>query len=129
MKYITIKRTKIKGISGDFNLPYGTEVECIDGVIYRNEKPVCSDHSQNAYDYFARNDDNNGLERGKLTQSIIKTLSKKDKNCQSRWDKIWSDNISNKYRRTDYNDYWLWNHDFYNAEINDLIHIKELISG
>lgn len=129
MKYITIKRTRIACISGDINLPYGTEVDFIDNALYHNNKPICSIRSQNAYDYFARNDDNNGLERGKLTQLIIKTLSNRDKDHQSRWDKIWADSICNKYKRTDYDDYWLWGHDFYNAEISDLIHIKNLIGA
>lgn len=129
MKYITIKRTRITCISGDLNLPYGTQADCFDGVISYNNKPICSDHSQNAYDYFARNDDNNGLERGKLTQFIRKTLEQRDKSYQSRWDKIWADPICNKYKRVDYDDYWLWSHDFYNAEISDLIHIKNLIEA
>ena len=129
MKYITIKRTRIKGVSGEFNLPYGTEVKCIDGVLFYGDKPICSDHSQNAYDYFTRNDDNNGLERGKLTQLIRKTLEKRDKNYQVRWDKIWSDHICNKYKRNDYDDYWLWNYNFYNAELSDLVYIKKLIGA
>lgn len=32
-----------------------------------------------------------------------------------------------KYKRKDHEDFWLWNHDFYNASIEDLEYIKSLI--
>ena len=127
MDYITIKRTRFNSISGPVNLPYGTAVECTDGVLTIDGQPLCADHSQNAYDFFARNDDGNGLERGKLTQAIRKTLKKKDKYHQVRWDKIWADSMCQKYKRIEHVDYWLWNYDFYNAKIPDLRHIASLV--
>lgn len=128
-KYIVTKRFKGKAICGDLNLPVGTECFTEGDVICYDKGMICGTKSQNAYDYFARNDDNNGLERGNLTRSIIRTLSKRDTVYQSRWDKVWADPICNKYKRSDYDDYWLWSHDFYNAEIQDLIHIKNLIGA
>lgn len=115
-------------MTSELNIPYGTEIQSVVGYLIYNNQPICSDHSQNAYDYFARNDDCNGLERGKLIQKIKKVLSKKDSEYQTRWDKIWDDEICLKYKRIEYSDYWLWNHDFYNAEIEDLQYIANLLS-
>ena len=127
MDYITHKRFKGKAICGEVNFPYGTKAERVNGVLFINTKPICVDHSQNAYDYFARNDDSNGLERGKLTQEIQKRLAKRDKHHQARWNKVWEDALCQKYKRTDHTDYWLWNHEFFNAPIEDLRYIKSLI--
>lgn len=129
MDYITIKRARINSISGVVNLPYGTAVQCEGGFLSIEGNPLCADHSQNAYDYFARNDDGNGLERGKLTQAIQTTLRKRGKDHQARWDKVWADQICQKYKRSEHTDYWLWSHDFFNAEITDLRHIANLIGA
>ena len=127
MDYITIKRTRFNSISGPVNLPYGTEVECADGVLTIDGHPLCADRSQNAYEYFARNDDGHGLERGKLTQAIRKKLEKRDKNHQARWDKVWTDPRCQKYKRAEHADHWIFNHEFFNAEIPDLRHIAALV--
>lgn len=129
MDYIAIKRARFFSLSGDVNIPYGTKINCIDGILSIEGKPLCGDHSQNAYDFFTRNDDGNGLLRGKLTQEIQKTLAKQDKDHQSRWDKVWEDPICQKYKRSEHTDYWLWNHDFFNAGIHDLRHIANLIGA
>ena len=84
--------------------------------------------SQNAYDYFARNDDGKGLERGKLTAEIIKLLNNRnDGKYQDRWDRIWGDLSLLKYKRPEHDDYWLWNFDFFNASIEELNRIKSMI--
>ena len=127
MEYITFKRAKIIGITGEVNIPYGTPIYCENGYLFTPDAVICTDHSQNAYDHFMRNDDGNGLERGKLTQNIRKRLAKRDKNYQDRWDKIWEDKLCQKYKRPEYIDYWLWNHEFYNAPIEDLQYIANLI--
>lgn len=133
--YITIKRARFNGMSGPVNLPYGTEVGCMEApaehgpvkiLIYQGN-PICMSTSQNAYDYFARNDDRKGLERGNLTRGIIKLLSKRDKAYQARWDKVWEDPVCQKCRRSEHRDHWLWGHEFYNAEVSDLQHIAELV--
>lgn len=129
MDYITIKRTRLNTISGPVNLPYGTEVECIDGVLTIDGHPLCVDHSQNAYDFFARNDDGHGLERGKLTQAIRKKLEKRDKQYENRWYKVWTDPRCQKYKRAEHADHFLWNHEFYNANIPDLRHIAALVGA
>lgn len=129
MDYIVIKRARIRSLSGFVNIPYGVKIDCTDSVLNLDGKPLCGDHSQNAYEFFARDDDGNGLERGKLTQAIKVILAKRDKQHQARWDRIWADPICQKYRRVEHADYWLWNHDFYNASIYDLQHIAKLIGA
>lgn len=129
MDYITIKRARFNSLSGTVNIPYGTKIDCANGLLSVNGEPLCGDHSQNAYEFFARDDDGNGLTRGKLTQAICKVLTKRDKSHQARWDKVWADPICQKYKRKEHADYWLWNHDFYNASIYDLQHIAKLIGA
>lgn len=128
MNYVCFKRFKDNAICGQVNIPYGSILENDDGMLKFNGKPICFARSQNAHDYFAVNDDGRGLERGNLTSSIIKLLSKRDKSYQERWDKIWSDLSMLKYKREEDPDYWMWNHDFYCAPIADLEHIKKLIT-
>ena len=57
------------------------------------------------------------------------TLAKHDEAHQDRWDKIWDDPRCQQYKCSDRDDFWLWNHDFYNAEIEDLKHIAKLIGA
>ncbi len=61
-----------------------------------------------------------GFFEGRLVHVIKATLAKKDSLHQERWDKIWDDPLCQKYKSNDRDDFWLWNHDFYNAEIDDL---------
>lgn len=129
MKYIVHKRFKDKAICGYVNLPALTECESSNGVIIFNGKTLCCETSKNAHQHFARNDDGNGMLRGRLTQAILKTLSKRDAHYQERWDKVWDDEASQKYKRDDYEDYWLWNHDFFHASIDDLRHIAQLVGA
>lgn len=128
MEYICYKRFKQTAICGNVNIPYGTVLAAENGIISNNGKPICYTKSQNAYDYFARNDDGKGLERGKLTAEIIKLLNnRKDGKYQDRWDIIWDDLSLLKYKRPEHDDYWLWNFDFFNASIEELNRIKSMI--
>ena len=129
MNYIVHRRFKDKAICGDVNIPAMTEVEEVDGVILYDGKPICFVASENAHQYFARNDDGNGMLRGKLTQAIQKTLSKRDENYQARWDKVWEDKVCQPYKRVEYEDFWLWNHAWFNAPIEDLRHIAQLVGA
>lgn len=129
MKYITHKRFKDKAICGDVNLPAMTECESNGIFITLDGKLLCCTTCENAHQFFARNDDGNGMERGKLTQAIQKTLSKRDDHYQERWDNVWDDEICQDYRRDDYDDYWLWNHEFFNADIETLKHIANLVGA
>ncbi len=137
MKYITHRRFKQKAICGDVNLPAMTECEEINGMIYYDHKPICLMYSENAHQYFARNDDGNGMERGKLTQAIIARLALSPTSCteaeykayQKRWDKVWDDPTCQAYKRTEHKDHWLWNHTFYNADIETLRYIAKLVGA
>lgn len=111
--YITVKRAKFKTISGEVNIPYGTKLEVGGNVLLHNGKPVCAVFSDCAYEFFAQNDDGQGLLRGKLIQTIKSTLAKHDEAHQDRWDKIWDDPRCQQYKCSDRDDFWLWNHDFY----------------
>ena len=94
VKYIVHKRFKDKAICGDVNLPALTECESHDGFITCGGKTICCETSENAHQFFSRNDDGMGMVRGFLTQAIQKTLSKRDKNYQERWDRVWDDEVS-----------------------------------
>ena len=128
MDYICFNRFKQNALCGKVNIPYGTKLDETNNIISHCGNPICYTTSQNAYDYFARNDDGKGLERGKLTAEIIKLLNnRKDGKYQDRWDRIWSDLSLLKYKRPEHDDYWLWNFDFFNASIEELNRIKSMI--
>ena len=127
MEYIVHKRFKENAICGKVNLPALTICTESGGMIYHNGKPLCSAFSQNAYKYFARNDDKRGLERGKLVTAITTALEKQDEHYQERWDKIWADPACRQFKRPQSEDHWLWNFAFYNAEIFSLEHIAKLV--
>lgn len=127
--YIVRRRARFLSICGPVNLPYGAEVSSDGAFLTMNGEKLCSITSQNAYDFFSRNDDGNGLERGKLVHDIMCTLERRDAKYQSRWDRLWADEGANKLRRTDHEDYWLWSFAFYNADVNELRRIRRLLEG
>lgn len=123
MEYISFRRFRGKAFSGAVNIRSGTPAIERGGVLFVSESPICLISSENAHQYFARNDDGMGLERGRLTREIQKRL----KNRKEKWSKVWEDPLCQKYKRKDHPDHWLWNHDFYNAPIEDLQYILDLI--
>lgn len=136
--YMVRKRFKGDAMCGAVNLPYGTLVICSDGVICTKEgKPLCLDTSQNAYDYFSHNDDGQAALRANLVQSIIEALESPSKDAvpktviqhKEAWKRVWADPVCNSCRRSEYEDFWIWNYDFYNAEISILRHINKLVGG
>jgi hypothetical protein len=127
INYIVTQRFKGQAVCGDVNLPALTGIFLRGNILYFGEKPLCVVTSENAHRFFARNDDGQGMERGRLTRAIMETLAKKDKKHQERWDRIWEDDICQKFKRPLHNDRWLWNTAFYNAEIRELEHILNLI--
>ena len=129
MRYIVTRRFRGKAICGPVNLPYGTEVYSDGAFLTVNGEKLCSITSQNAYDFFSCNDDGHGLERGKLVHDIRRTLERRDAKYQARWDKLWADEGANKLRRTEHEDYWLWSFAFYNADVNELRRISQLLEG
>ena len=127
--YIVRRRARFLSICGPVNLPYGTEVSSDGAFLTVNGEKLCSITSQNAYDFFSRNDDGHGLERGKLVHDIRSTLERRDAKYQKRWDRLWADEGANKLRRTEHEDYWLWSFAFYNADVNELRRIRRLLEG
>lgn len=129
MKYITHRRFKEKAICGDVNIPAMTVCDEKNGIITHNGRQLCIIISENAHQFFANDEDGNGMIRGKLTQRIIKKLSAKDKDYEIRWDKIWNDTVCARFKMREHEDHWLWNHEFYNAEIDKLEYIANLIGA
>ena len=130
MRYIVTNRFKGQAICGAVNLPYGTACETQDGyLVLEGGRRLCAVTSQNAYDYFSRDDDGMGLERGKLVHDIRSTVERRDAKYQSRWARLWADEGANKLRRTEHEDYWLWSFAFYNADVNELRRICQLLEG
>ena len=130
MKYVVHKRFKKKALCGQVNIPATTECNEENGCIYLLDgRAICYTDSMNACQHFARDDDGNGMLRGNLTQEIMRILTKRDKNYQARWDKIWDDKFCEKFKRPEYENRWFWNDDFYNASIEDLQYILKLIKG
>lgn len=110
-RYITRKRARIEGICGKVNIPYGTALETEDGYLLYEGSRLCVVTSQNAYDYFSQDDDGHGLDRGH----------------QRRWDKVWDSPLCLRYKRPDCEDFFIWGYDFYNAPIDDLKAIAEIV--
>ena len=149
MKYIAHQRFRQKGISGDVNIPAMTECELVGNMIWHNGKPVCYATSYNGQQFFARNDDGNGMERGRLTRAIQKKLAEHGDDerqgyqhsgdtepeerpkteHQKRWDKVWGDFACQRYKRQEYEDTWHWDHSFYHADIDSLRHIAALVGA
>ena len=127
MEYITAKRFKRDGVGGHFNIPYGTKLEKIYGTLWLGVRAVCKSRSAAAHEYFARDDDGNGIERYRLSHAIIKTLGGFNTKPDERWEKIFEDELAQKYRRPEHQDYWLWNDDFFNAPIDDLKYLATLV--
>jgi len=71
INYIVGKDTEFKGIAKVFNLKRGKEVVEHDNVIYLNNDPICYLASENSKCFFARNDDEKGLERFDLAHAIV----------------------------------------------------------
>ena len=130
MDYITTKRFKRDGIDGRFNIPYGTAVEEIGGSIFHKGREIARITSAVCHKFFAKNDDGQGLERGRLTQAINDALALRDGETNDqqdkRWEAIFNDPLCQSYRRKEHADTFLWNHQFYNAPLDDLRHIAAL---
>lgn len=130
MDYVCHRRFKFIDLdSKPINIPALTLCHAYCDTIYYNGQRACITTSENAHQFFARDDDNQGIRRGKLTQAIQSTLKARDENYQVRWDKIQSDPLLQKYSRKEHPDFWVWNHDFFNAPIWDLEYIASLIDA
>lgn len=131
-EYIVTKRFKQKAVCGDLNLPFGTVCFAKNGVIYCDQGAICAVTSQNAQDYFTQNDDGCAVQRRKLIDSIFTALNRSKQDLASynqKWDKVWNDETCLKYKREEYEDHFLWNTEFYHAEISVLTYIAKLVDA
>lgn len=126
MEYITYKHFKAKAICGDVDIPIGAVCTEKDGIIYHDDKRLCLINSENAHQYFARNDDGNGLKRGEFITAIKETLALRDEHTDERWQRVLDAPICKQFNRG--GDTWMWNLAFYNASIPYLEHIFALIT-
>ncbi len=128
MRYTTIKRFRRNGMNGvHFNIPWGTALEKKEnGILYFDGKPVAVARSFAAHQHFARDDDGNGQERGKLSRGIIKALGGNQRELSPAWEAVMEDKTAQKYRRKEHEDFWLWDDSFFCAPIADLKHIAAL---
>jgi hypothetical protein len=78
MKYIVHTRFKGIAICGDVNLPAMTICECDGAFIQYNGEDICYLNSENSHNHFAIDEDGMGMQRGKLTKAIKKTLAERD---------------------------------------------------
>lgn len=132
--YIARKRARFKaGCGENVNIPYGTALTVQGGFLVWRNKLMCADTSQVAYDYFSQNDDGRGKERGELVSTILlllkKNHNKPDPRYKERWNRIWNDPFCQRFKRPEHEDHWIWNYEFYNAQVEDLQYIFRLISA
>lgn len=127
-KYINYKRFKQKTMTGNIvNIPALSECMEYQGIIFWNMIPICADKSQNAYDYFTRDDDGQGLVRGSLISEIKSLLrggivpeSPREPLYSKRWRVVMKDPLCNKYKEENSRGDFIWSTQFYNANIEDL---------
>ena len=129
MRYIVHTEFIGKGISGEVNLPVGTECTEINGIIYHNARAVCWVNSANAFKHFVRHNDDNGLLRGDLIKTIKDTLAVQDEHHDERWYRVFNDPVCKQFDRNPDGDTWEWNLAFYNASIATLQYISDLVTN
>lgn len=127
MQFVIYKRFKDDALCGPVNLKATLPCWESEGIIFYEGKPLCFAASENALCHFARDDDGKGLLRGKLISEIKHKIAKRDGDYQKRWNRIWADPICLRFKRKEFDDFWIWNKAFYDAEIADLEHIARLI--
>lgn len=129
MQYIVHTDFIGKAICGEVTLSAGTECTEIGGIIYHNARAVCRVGSNNAYKYFARNDDGNGLKRGELIKTIKGALALQDEHTYERWHRVMNCPVCKQFDRNPNGDTWEWSLAFYNASIATLEHMANKVTN
>lgn len=135
-KYMVRKR--LRGIDTEkkeVNIPYGTIIECKAGWIRYRGRVLCFEDCQMQKDYLVQANSPNPKERATAIEDILYLLRRPGNHAtpkevqayDSRWKEIWDDPNLQKYRREDFEDYWLWNNKFYDAEYVELLYILNKI--
>ncbi len=129
MRYVVHRRFRETALCGYVNVPAGTVAEKRGDMLFCGGRAMCLADSENGHRYFARDDDGNGLRRGRLTRAIMDELAKPGAMRQKRWDKVWADPLCWPFKRADWEDRWLWNDAFFRADIGTLQHIAALVGA
>ena len=131
-QYMVRKRLKALSRTGEkVNIPYGTMLRCVNGIIYWKDDILCNDDCQMQKAYRVQANSPNVAERAHLIDDISKLLSlttPDDLKVKRRWEVLWKDPWANEFRRKDFEDFWLWSNKFYDAEEEDLRKLCKLIS-
>ena len=134
MTYIIHHRYRGKtACAKEVNVPYGTEFEGKDNMILDGSSLFCYTTSEVAHKYFARNDDGQGLRRGALTYEIAYSNRERFNKEGNRRQRFTDEEIEmlernwSKFLIPDI-DVILFNHDFFNAEIEDLEKLADALN-
>lgn len=71
MNYVSGILFNQKALDGKIRIPKGSTLTLDKDYLFYNGKKICFKKSQNAFDFFARNDDGNGKQRFALTHEIL----------------------------------------------------------
>ena len=110
----------------------GARLDTIDCFIAYKNAAVCTTWSEDAYRHFARNDDGQGMRRGRLTWEIAYAKRRPNEENGYRFTEEQQRILVEKYGRFLRSDCdtIVFNKDFFNAEIEELEEIKrEVVSG
>ena len=131
-QYMVRKRLRALSRTGEkVNIPYGTMLKCVNGIIYWKDDILCNDDCQMQKDYLVQANSPDVSQRAYLINNILKPLSlptPDNANAKERWQILWKDPWANEFRRKDFEDFWLWSNKFYDAEEADLRKLCKLIS-
>ena len=131
-QYMVRKRLRALSRTGEkVNIPYGTMLKCVNGIIYWKDDILCNDDCQIQKDYLVQANSPDVSQRAYLINDILKLLSlptPDDSKVKERWEILWKDPWANEFRRKDFEDFWLWSNKFYDAEEADLRKLCKLIS-
>lgn len=131
-QYMVRKRLRALSRTGEkVNIPYGTMLKCVNGIIYWKDDILCNDDCQMQKDYLVQANSPDVSQRAYLINDILKMLSlptPDNPKVKERWKILWKDTWANEFRRKDFEDFWLWSNKFYDAEEADLRKLCKLIS-
>ena len=131
-QYMVRKRLRALSRTGEkVNIPYGTMLKCVNGIIYWKDDILCNDDCQMQKDYLVQANSPDVSQRAYLINDILKLLSLPtldNPKVKERWQILWKDPWANEFRRKDFEDFWLWSNKFYDAEEEDLRKLSKLIS-
>ena len=125
MEYICHHRFKGQTAgAGEMNIPFGSKFQTIGKFIATPDaKGICYITSNTAHRYFARNDDGEGLKRVELTYAIA-YAKRERKHKDGHIFRLSEDEIEMLMRNYPHflkdTETILFNHDFFNAEIQEL---------